>query len=333
MKLFRILTLTLILSLLLCGCRAYSSADFELDRSPIAFAITKEEYANPPQDTKEQEYSHLNQPLHLIPRELLTTPHDGWVQYIQSDGIGVYYLYSYDAGRSVNTYVVFLDIIASTMLPTRSFTAEVGAEYTFYVSQQRIQISPGFIGAVKWDKESDTLAVWEDPPLQPVVQVNSIQMDKGSDEVGTVLTEWLYGATVSDPIPKNDRIIGTNIISALIRRLTVGQSYDGLTRLSYAIIDAPRENGSITEWHDSEEHDFTKYTDAHKGGLASFQNNYITQSQFYGNIALGGLCAYPNGKLTDTAHNIFLECTFSAPNQQFAKHLNWRIDIALSLEK
>ena len=48
MKLFRILTLTLILSLLLCGCRAYSSADFELDRSPIAFAITKEEYANPP---------------------------------------------------------------------------------------------------------------------------------------------------------------------------------------------------------------------------------------------------------------------------------------------
>ena len=328
MKILRILISTLIL---LCSCSASHAADRAVDRSPVAFSVSRQELINAPQDPKEQEYSHLNQPLHLIPRELLQTATDSWIEYIQPEGIGVYYLYSYDAGRSVNTYVVFLDIITSTMLPTRSFTAEVGAEYTFYVSQQRIQISPGFIGAVKWDKESDTLAVWEDPPLQPVVQVNSIQMDKGSDEVGTVLTEWLYGATVSDPIPKNDWIIGTNIISALIRRLTVGQSYDGLTRLSYAIIDAPRENGSITEWHDSEEHDFTQYKDT--GGLVTFQNNYITQSQFYGNIALGGLCAYPNGKLTDTAHNIFLECTFSAPNQQFAKHLNWRIDIALSLEK
>ena len=191
MNLSRFFILTLTLCMLLCACRDYNTADLEVDCSPVPFALNKEELANPPQDAKGQEYSRLNQPLHLIPRELFTTPNGIWTEYVQPEGIGVYYLYSYDAGQSVNTYVVYLDIIARTLLPIHGFTAEVGAEYTFYAAQQRLQISPGFIGAVKWDKATDSLSVWENPPFKPTVQISEIMVSKGTEDIGTVLTDWI----------------------------------------------------------------------------------------------------------------------------------------------
>jgi hypothetical protein len=41
---------------------------------------------------------------------------------------------------------------------------------------------------------------------------------------------------------------------------------------------------------------------------------------------------YPNGKLADTAHNIFLQSTFSTTDMPYDGQLNWRIDLSLSLE-
>ena len=84
MKISRILILVCTLFLFLCGCRDYETADLEVDCSPVPFSLNKEELANPPQDPKEQEYSHLNQPLHLIPRELFTTPNGIWTEYVQT---------------------------------------------------------------------------------------------------------------------------------------------------------------------------------------------------------------------------------------------------------
>lgn len=334
MKFFRIFLLISALALLLCGCRNYSVADLEVSKSPVAYALDKSELANPPQDPKEQEYSRLNQPLHLIPRELFTSENGIWTEYIQPEGIGVYYLYSYDAGESINTYVVYLDILAHTTLPYHGFTTELGEEYTFYTAQQRIQISPGFIGAVKWDKTTDTLSVWENPPYHPVVQINSIQVEQKSEEIGTVLTEWLYGGTITDPqYSVNNRIPGINVIADIIRYLTVDKPYNALNLVSYAIIENPKENGSITAWKKSEDLPFTSPKNERRGGIVSFQNNYITQSNFYGNLALGGICVYPNGKLTDTAHNMFLHCAFSMADMQHAEQLNWRMDVSLSLAK
>ena len=333
MRILRILILILTL-ILLCSCSGYKAADRAVDRSPVAFAVSKQGLINAPQDPKEQEYSHLNQPLHLIPRELLQTATDNWIEYIQPEGIGVYYLYSYDAGKSINTYVVYLDIIAQTTLPFHGFTTELGEEYTFYNAQQRIRVSPGFVGAVKWDKATDTLSIWENPPYNPTVQINSIQVDKGSEEIGTVLTEWLYSGTITDPqYNANYLIPGINGITRIIRHLTVDQPYDALNLVAYALIDNPKENGCITEWKKSEELHFTSPKEEHRNSIVSFQNNYIAQSNFYGNLALGGICVYPNGKLADTAHNIVLQCTFSTTDMPYDGQMNWRIDLSLSLEK
>lgn len=334
MKYIRILLLALTLLLLLCACRYHGPADFTAVKSPTAFAISKDKLANPPQDPKGQKYSRLNQPLHLIPRELLQTPSDQWIEYLQPEGIGVFYLYSYDAGKSVNTYVVYLDIISQTIFPSQGFTTELGEEHTFYTAQQRIQISPGFIGAIQWEKASDTLSVWENPPYHPVVQITSIQADKKNEEIGTVLTEWIYGGSVKEPLHSlTNRIPGTNIIADIVRRLTVDEPYDALNRISYAIIRNPEENGAITEWQDSDQLHFTDRKAEVQGGHVSFHGNYLTQSNFYGNIGLGGICLYPNGTLTDTAHRVFMECTFSGTNIQLGEHLNWRIDISLSMER
>lgn len=332
MKISRILILTLTLSLLFCGCRSHRSADLEVDRSPVPFAINKEELANPPQDPKGQEYSRLNQPLHLIPRELLTTPNGIWTEYVQPEGIGVYYLYSYDAGQSVNTYIVYLDIIARTLLPTHGFTAEVGAEYTFYAAQQRLQISPGFIGAVKWDKTTDTLSVWKNPPFQPTVQISEITVSKGTEDIGTVLTDWLYGGTVSDPLYQNDHILGVNVISKIIRRLTVGRPHNALNNVLYGVILDPEHNGTFAEWNTVDYSHHIDHESECRNGSASFHNNYLSQDRLYDNIGFGSVSVLPNGKLTDTSHRIFFESNFSGMDQTFAKQLEWKIGITLSLE-
>ena len=333
MRILRILIPILTL-ILLCSCSGHKAADRAVDRSPVAFSVSKQGLINAPQDPKEQEYSHLNQPLHLIPRELLQTATDNWIEYIQPEGIGVYYLYSYDAGKSINTYVVYLDIIAQTTLPFHGFTTELGEEYTFYNAQQRIRISPGFVGAVKWDKATDTLSVWENPPYNPTVEINSIQVEKESEEIGTVLTEWLYGGTITDPQYNANKLIpGINIIAKIVRRLTLDNPYDALNLVTYALIENPQENGSITKWKKSEELHFTSPKEEHRNSIVSFQNNYIAQSNFYGNLALGGICVYPNGKLADTAHNIVLQCTFSTTDMPYDGQMNWRIDLSLSLEK
>ena len=333
MRILRILILILTL-ILLCSCSGYKAADRAIDRSPVAFAVSKQGLINAPQDPKEQEYSHLNQPLHLIPRELLQEATNCWSQYIQPEGIGVYYLYSYDAGKSINTYVVYLDIIAQTTLPFHGFTTELGDEYTFYNAQQRIRISPGFVGAVKWDKATDTLSVWENPPYNPTVQINSIQVDKGSEEIGTVLTEWLYSGTVSDPISKNaDRIPGTNIIPSVINHLIPYLSYDALNSLSYGIIYNPEENGSITESMSVGHSDLIIGHEEWWNGHASFPNNYISQNRMNRCIGIGSVSIIPNGKLNQLSDHMFIECNFSGTSMTFAEHLDWKIDISLSLER
>ncbi len=333
MKIARILILICTLFLFLCGCRDYETADLEVDCSPVPFSLNKEELANPPQDPKEQEYSHLNQPLHLIPRELFTTPNGIWTEYIQPEGVGVYYLYSYDAGESVNTYVVYLDIVARTLLPTHGFTAEVGAVYTFYAAQQRLQISPGFIGAVKWDKTTDTLSIWENPPFQPTVQISEITVSKGTEDVGTVLTDWLYSGTVSDPQYQDDHIPGVNVISRIIRRLTVGRPHHALNNVLYGVILNPEENGAFAEWNTVDYSHLIDYESECQRGSASFHNNHLAQDRLYGDIGFGSVSVLPNGKLTDTAQRMFFECNFSGLDQTFAKQLDWRIGVTLSLEK
>ena len=334
MKFFRIFLLISALALLLCGCRNYSVADLEVSKSPVAYALDKSELANPPQDPKEQEYSRLNQPLHLIPRELFTSENGIWTEYIQPEGIGVYYLYSYDAGESINTYVVYLDIIAHTTLPYHGFTTELGEEYTFYTAQQRIQISPGFIGAVKWDKTTDTLSVWENPPYNPTVQISQIEISKGTDEIGTVLTDWLYSGTVSDPISKNtDKIPETNILPSIISHLIPYLSYDALNSLSYGIIYNPEENGSITESMSVGHSDLINGHEEWWNGHASFPNNYILQNRKNRCIGIGSVSIIPNGKLSQLSDHMFIECNFSGTSMTFAEHLDWKIDINLSLER
>lgn len=334
MKLYRILLLILTLSLLLCSCRPHQPVDCEVDRSPVPFAVSREGLANAPQDRQGQAYSRLNQPLHLIPRELLQTASDRWIEYIQPEGIGVYYLYSYDAGETVNTYVVYLDIISQTLLPTKGFDYEIEHEYTFYVGQQRLQVSPGFMGAIRWAKATDTLSVWENPPLQPTVQISSMELTKGGEEIGTVLTDWLYSSTISDPTHQNHGTIpGTNVIADILRCLTVEKPYHALTDISYGIIHNPEENGAISEWSHAEYFHFTNPNHEKKNGFASYHNNHLSQGRLYNGMGIGGIRIHPNGKLTDPSHRMRIECNFSGIDPSFAKRLDWKINISISLEK
>ena len=105
-----------------------------------------------------------------------------------------------------------------------------------------------------------------------------------------------------------------------------------LTNVLYGVILDPEHNGTFAEWNTV---DYSHHIDREsecRNGSASFHNNYLSQDRLYDNIGFGSVSVLPNGKLTDASHRIFFESNFSGMDQTFAKQLEWKIGITLSLE-
>ena len=339
MKLIRILSLLLLLTWCLSGC--HNIHQRAIDRSPVLHSICK---ADMPRSITEDEYVELDSdifakelpvPLHLIPRELFQTATNEWIEYIPTIGGGACYLFSYDAGDEIVSYVVLLDITSQSMHGSHASTKQIGEkEYTFYGTKQDLQIRVASNCAVKWNKSTDDLTVWADPPFTPEIKA-TLRMEKEEYEgnnLGAVLTEWSLSGRISTPLNANDTpIMITNVITEIANWLFADEEeVKAITELSYGVIKDAEHRGEISYWSDYREQDHTNDDSDLITARGSFQNNYLYQSYNYGGTALGGVSITHNGQLKNELDYILLSTRFTGTDPEIAQQIKWNINISLS---
>lgn len=340
MKWIRILSALLLLSLCLGGCSIHQKV---LPRSPVMHTVTKadvlgsiteDSYAPSDSDTFARE---LPIPLHILPRTLFQTATNEWVEYIPPIGMGVCYLFSYDAGEEIVSYVVMVDIISSGMMGSHAGMIEAdGKQHTIYGTQQELQIGIGSNCAVKWNKKTDSLTVWANPPFRPEIKA-SLQMEKEEyegDNVGTVLTEWSLNGRISTPIPSSETpTYFSNTITRITNWLFGDKEINAIEDLSYGIIKNAAKRGEISYWSDYTKQDHTNNERVPVVARDNFQNNYLYQSHAYGGTALGGVALTHSGQLKNESDYILLICHFTGTDPQIAQQIKWTIHITLTFGK
>ena len=341
MKLIRILSLLLLLTWCLSGCsNIHQSA---IARSPAVHTVSE---ADMPRSVTEDEYAELDSdlfakelpiPLHLIPRELFQTATDEWIEYIPTISCGVCYLYAYDAGEEIITYVVMLDIISSSYIGSHTGTIEADEkEISLYGTKQDLQIGIASNCAIKWNKTTDSLTVWADPPFRPEVKA-TLQAEKEEYEgnnVGIALTEWSLGGRVAKPLNAIDTpIIITNVITEITNWLFADEEVKVISDLSYGIIEDAENRGEISYWSHYNKQDHTNNEQALITARAHFQSNYLYQSYNYGGTALGGVRITHAGRLTNESDYILLTTRFTGTDPEIAQQIKWTINVTLTFAK
>ena len=340
MKRIRILSLLLLLALSLSGCSNIHHS--VITRTPVLHSVCK---ADMPGAPTEEDLAALDSdifskelpvPLHLIPRELFQTATNEWIEYIPTIGGGACYLFSYDAGKEIISYVVLLDITSQSMHGSHASTKQIGEkEYTFYGTKQDLQIRVASNCAVKWNKSTDDLTVWADPPFTPEIKA-TLRMEKEEYEgnnLGTVLTEWSLSGRISTPLNANDTPIRiTNVITEIANWLFADEEkVKAITELSYGIIKDAEHRGEISYWSDYREQEHTNDESDLITARGSFQNNYLYQSYNYGGTALGGVSITHNGQLKNEGDYVLIIGSFTGTDPQIAQHINWNINISLNV--
>ncbi len=365
MKYIRILSALLLLTLFLSGCSihrrvAQYSAVHTISKAELLDAKQEDGTASSQDDALAKE---LPIPLHLLPRELLQKETNEWIEYIPPIGGGVYYLFSYDAGDEIVSYVVMLDIISSTYIGSHTGAIEAdGKEISLYGTKQDLRIGVASNCAVKWNKDTDSLTVWAAPPLRPEVKA-TLQMEKEEyegDNVGTVLTEWSFSGRVTDPstqpytphpftnviteitnwlfADKQISEIGTpgfstNIITEVTNWVFADKQIDAIEQLSYGIIKDAEHRGEISYWSDYSKQEHTDSEYVLMAARDSFQSNYLYQSYNYDGTALGGVSITHNGQLKNESDYALLSGRFTGTDPQIAEQIQWNINISLSFGK
>lgn len=341
MKWIRILSLLLLLTVCLSSCNNINQS--AIARSPVIHTVSK---ADMPTPVTEEDYAALDSdifakelptPLHLIPRELFQTVTNEWIEYIPTICCGVCYLYSYDAGEEIITYVVMLDIISSSYIASHAGTIKAdGKEIPIYGTRQELQIGIASNCAVKWNKATDSLTVWDNPPFRPEVKA-TLQVEKEEYEgnnVGTVLTEWSLVGRVAKPLNAIDTpIMITNVITEITNWLFADEEVKMISDLSYGIIKDAANRGEISYWSHYNKQDHTNNEQALIAARDNFQNNYLYQSYHYGGTALGGVRITHAGQLTRELNYILLTTRFTGTDPEIAQQIKWTINVTLSFGK
>jgi len=339
MKRIRIFSLLLLLALSLSGCSNIHHS--VITRTPVLHSICK---ADMPGAPTEEDLAALDSdifskelpvPLHLIPRELFQTATNEWIEYIPTIGGGACYLFSYDAGEEIISYVILLDITCQSMKDSHVTTKQIGeVEYSFYGTRQDVQIRLASNTAVKWNKETGNLTVWADPPFTPEIKA-TIQMEKEEhegDNVGTVLNEWSLSARVADPKDISDKPgFFTNVIAEMSKLLFSRRQIPAIEELSYGIIKDAEHRGEISYWSDYREQEHTNDESDLITARGSFQNNYLYQSYNYDGTALGGVSITHNGKLKNEGDYVLIIGRFTGTDPQIARQIKWNINISLNV--
>ena len=340
MKRIRILSLLLLLALCLGGCSNIHHS--VITRTPVLHSVCK---ADMPGAPTEEDLAALDSdifskelpvPLHLIPRELFQTATNEWIEYIPTIGGGACYLFSYDAGEEIISYVVLLDVTSQSMKDSHVTTKQIGEkEYTFYGTRQDVQIRLASNTAVKWNKETDSLTVWANPPFTPEIKA-TLRMEKEEyegDNLGTVLTEWSLNGRISTPLNAIDTpVFFTNVITEITNWLFADEKeVKAISELSYGIIKDAEHRGEISYWSDYREQDHTDNESVFITTRDSFQNNYLYQSYNYDGTALGGVSVTHNGQLKNELDYILLSTHFTGTDPEIARQIKWTINISLSV--
>lgn len=318
MKMIKIFTLFL-LSLLLTGCGVHRS----LDRTPARFAVTEElmqAELSEVTDCAEE----LPAPLNRFPREIFQEATDAWEQYLLPPGYPCF-LYSYEHDGQIFSYMVVLDITDS---PARGFPNN----NEYQLVSQSVQVRLCSSTAVMWDRQADTLTVWEDAPLTPTVTAD-IKIVKSGDTVGTVLHEWVGGGTVAAREEPPSASFPFDFLAILFNQIFSNKTPDALTELRYGIIEDVEHNGTVTAWIDHSDSEYTHDEDALRHCRDTFQTNYKYQSLLQNGMGIGGVWATHWGTMTDAEHYFFLECYFYELNDSVMQDIEWEVGVAVGFEK